>query len=68
MNPRPFARNLRAARDQRGLTQVELAERSELQPSAISHFETGRRTPSLANLIALCDALKVSADSLLGRA
>jgi len=36
-------------------------------PSAISHFETGRRSPSFANLKALSDALKVTTDYLIGR-
>jgi transcriptional regulator with XRE-family HTH domain len=35
-----------------------------LKPSAVSHFETGRRSPSLGNLIRLADALDVSLDVL----
>ena len=36
-------------------------------PSTISHFETGRRVPSLATLCRLADALSESSDWLLGR-
>jgi transcriptional regulator with XRE-family HTH domain len=38
-----------------------------MEPSAISHFETGRRKPSFDNLKRLADALRVSTDYLLGR-
>ena len=62
-----FAERLRAARELRKLSQSELAEKSGLLPSAVSHFETGRRSPSFANLKALADALKVTTDYLIGR-
>ena len=35
------------------------------QPSAISHFETGKRTPSLQNLQRLAEALGVDVDYLI---
>ncbi len=62
-----FAERLRTVRELRKLSQSELAEQAELQASAISHFETGRRSPSFANLKALSDALKVTTDYLIGR-
>lgn len=62
-----FPERLRAAREYRGLTQGQLAERAELQPSAISHFETGARKPSFDNLRLLADTLDVTTDYLLGR-
>ena len=62
-----FKTRLRGARDLRRLSQSDLAERSGLQPSAISHFETGRRSPSFDNLRKLADALAVTIDYLLGR-
>ena len=54
-------------RDRRGWSQAELAQKSSLQPTAISHFETGARSPSFDNLRRLADALNVSTDYLLGR-
>jgi transcriptional regulator with XRE-family HTH domain len=45
-----------------------LAKKTGLQPSAVSHFETGERAPSFENLRRLADALSVSIDYLLGRA
>ena len=62
-----FAERLRAARELRKMSQSELADESGLLPSAISHFETGRRSPSFANLKVLSDALKVTTDYLIGR-
>ena len=60
-----FGINLRKAREERGWTQEELAEKAGLQPSWISHFESARRHPSLMNFQALCCALRVPADTLL---
>src|SRR5207302_8627217 len=62
-----FAERLRAARGIRDLSQEGLARRASLQPSAISHFETGTRRPSFDNLRRLADALDVTTDYLLGR-
>ena len=62
-----FEVRLRSARESRELSQGALAERAGLQPSAVSHFETGTRKPSFDNLRRLADALGVSTDYLLGR-
>jgi transcriptional regulator with XRE-family HTH domain len=63
-----FSDRLRHSREAlRRLSQSELAERAGLQPSAVSHFETGRRSPSFDNLRRLADALDVTTDYLLGR-
>lgn len=62
-----FADRLKLARRLRAITQQELANRAHLQPSAVSHFESNRRTPSFENLRRLADALDVSTDYLLGR-
>lgn len=64
---RVFRERLKKAREEKKLSQAELAEKAGLQPSAISHFETGGRSPSFDNLKRLADALKVSTDWLLGR-
>ncbi len=62
-----FSNRLKEARDLKDISQGELANRSGLQPSAISHFETNARKPSFENLKKLADALDVSTDYLLGR-
>lgn len=62
-----FPDRLRNAREYRGLNQAELAQKAGMQPSAISHFETGTRKPSFDNLRILADSLDVTTDYLLGR-
>jgi transcriptional regulator with XRE-family HTH domain len=62
-----FPERLKTAREKKGFTQSQLAERTGLQPSAVSHFEAGRRSPSFDNLKKLADALGVAIDYLLGR-
>ena len=66
--PSVFGDRLLAAREQRGMSQSELARKTGLSPAVISHFETGvRQFPSADTLVKLTDALKVSSDYLLGR-
>src|SRR5271167_559996 len=62
-----FGDRLRKAREDKGLSQSEFAHKTGFQPSAISHFESGRRSPSFENLKRLADALSVTIDFLLGR-
>ena len=62
-----FPERLRSAREYRGLNQGALALKAGMQPSAISHFETGTRKPSFDNLRILADTLDVTTDYLLGR-
>lgn len=62
-----FEIRLKRTREARGWSQLDLAHRTGLQPAAISHFETGHRSPSFDNLRKLSDALGVSVDYLLGR-
>jgi transcriptional regulator with XRE-family HTH domain len=65
--PEKFSAILRKLREERGLSQTDLATKTRLQPSAISHFETDRRSPSYDNLGRLADALNVTVDYLTGR-
>lgn len=65
--PEKFAERLRSAREAKGLSQKDLADKAGFQPSAISHFENEGRSPSFANLRKLADALGVTVDYLLGR-
>jgi len=61
-----FAQRMALVRRKQGLSQLALSIRTGLKPSAISHFETGRRAPSLKNIVVICIALQASADFLLG--
>jgi transcriptional regulator with XRE-family HTH domain len=62
-----FPERLKKARELRGLGQPDVAKRSGIQSSAISHFETGNRKPSFDNLRRLAQALDVTTDFLMGR-
>lgn len=61
-----FGERLVQLRQQRGLTQVQLAEASGLTQRSISYYETMPGYPAAPAIIALATALKVSSDSLLG--
>lgn len=64
--PQTFGDRLRKRREDRELSQSDLARLAGLQPSAIAHFEADRRKPSFDNVRGLAMALKVPADYLLG--
>lgn len=64
-SPTTFAERLRRIRDDRGLSQSDLARLAGMQPSAIAHFEADRRKPSFENVRALARALNVTADYLI---
>jgi transcriptional regulator with XRE-family HTH domain len=61
----PMGERLRAARQERGLTLRELAQRLGVSPSMISQIETGRASPSVSTLYAIASELDVSLDELL---
>ncbi len=67
MKENKFPTILKKCRQDKNLNQTELAHKTSLQPSAISHFEAGSRKPSFDNLIKLADALEVTTDYLLAR-
>jgi len=62
-----FKTRLRTAREQRGLSQTQLAESARIPASSVSHFESGARKPSFDNLKRIATALDVTTDYLLGR-
>jgi transcriptional regulator with XRE-family HTH domain len=62
-----FRQRLRAARELRGMSQGDLAEKAKMPPSSIAHFESGSRKPSFDTLRRLATALGVTTDYLLGR-
>lgn len=56
---------LRKLRLQAGLSQKRLAELVGLKQPNISEFESGQRSPSVATIVRLKDALGVSGDDVL---
>jgi transcriptional regulator with XRE-family HTH domain len=63
--PGAFGRNLRRAREQAGLTQEEVAERSGVHSTEISRMERGMRDPRVSTLERLAKALEISPGDLL---
>jgi Zn-dependent peptidase ImmA (M78 family)/DNA-binding XRE family transcriptional regulator len=60
-----IARRIRDARDQRGWSQTELADRLGRTQTSISLWEAGKRTPSLDDLIDIADALEMDVNTFL---
>ena len=59
--------NIRDCRLKRELTQVELAEKSDLPGQAITEIENGARRVNVDDLVAISSALRVSVFRLLGQ-
>ena len=59
--------NIRIARENEDLSQGQLAKLCGLNPSSVSFFEAGKRTPAARTIVKLAEAMNVSTDELLGR-
>ena len=64
---RAFARVLLELREERNLTQEELAFESGYHPKYISLLERGKYSPSLTTILELADALRITGSDLIGR-
>ena len=62
---RVFSKNLRDKRKERGLSQIELAEKIGAFGPYISDLEKGHKSPMLSTLAKLAEALGTSPDSLI---
>lgn len=62
-----FGRRLRQIREERGLTQKQLAEKIGLTERGIQRYEAGDREPAFRVILSILDNIDVSADYLLGR-
>lgn len=58
---------LKELRMSQSLSQSEVAKKLRISPSIVSGYETGERTPSTENLLALSYLYKCSTDYLLGK-
>lgn len=60
-----FARNLKAERYRKGVTQAELAERVDVSESTISLLERGLQTPSIFLVYDISKFLGIDINDLL---
>ena len=67
MDSELFCKRLKEIRTQRKMTQQDIAEKTGIPSTSISHIEAGSRKPSLENFYKLIVVLNVSGDYLLGR-
>lgn len=63
----PFAERLQKSRQQKKLTQKEVAEYLNMTERSYQHYEGGTRRPNYEVLVAIADYLEVTTDYLLGR-
>ncbi|MEG2002887.1 MAG: helix-turn-helix domain-containing protein [Clostridia bacterium] len=66
MNNMSFGQRLVQFRNQKGIMQKELAEKTGITPTALNYYEKDKREPNLMTIIKLADALDVTGDDLLG--
>ncbi len=62
-----FGEHLKEIRLSKNLTQKQLATLIGSTERGIQRYEAGERKPNFDAIIALCNALEISADYLLGR-
>ena len=65
MNTKALGERIQIAREERCITQRELAEAVGCTPQHISAIERGAKTPTLETFVAIAEALRVPADVLL---
>jgi transcriptional regulator with XRE-family HTH domain len=63
-----LGRAVQAIRAEAGVSQVQLAEKTGLVQSWISHIEHGRRNPTWSNIVRLAEGLGVGVAELAARA
>jgi transcriptional regulator with XRE-family HTH domain len=62
---RKLGENLKRIRGQKGLTQVEIAKKLEVNRSFVSNIENAKTNPTLATIANLAKVLGVAIDELL---
>ena len=63
---RRFGRHIRQLREDRGLTQSELADRAGLAVDSVRRIERGQLSPSLRSVAKLAAGMEISLHSLFG--
>ena len=66
LSKKEIGERIRAARQARNVTQVELARMIGAQQTNLSQIERGVRGVGVGQILKLCQALKVTPDNLIG--
>lgn len=66
-DPKAIGAAMRAARLADGTASKDLAMMADIHVNTLLQYETGKTVPTLVNLIALADALRISLDEYVGR-
>ncbi len=61
-----FKKRLKELREEKNISQMELAKQTNISQSSIAKWELGKREPTAYNIVTLCKFFHVSADYLLG--
>lgn len=62
-----YTAKLKELREQRNMTQRQVAKRLSLTPGAVAKWELGLSVPTVENLLALADLFGCSLDAIFGR-
>lgn len=62
-----LANRIRELREEKELSQWQLAEKTGLSSSSIARWELGQSEPTATAISVLCDFFNVTSDYLLGR-
>ena len=65
LNNKRVGLNIKHARNERALTQQQLAEETDLSVTHIAHLECGTVSLSVNSLIAICEVLRVTPNDIL---
>ncbi|OQB30220.1 MAG: HTH-type transcriptional regulator ImmR [Bacteroidetes bacterium ADurb.Bin174] len=60
-----LGRIIREKREEKGLTQIEVADKAELDRNYIGMVERGERNPSYLSLIKIAKGLNITVDQLI---
>ncbi|MFI3174761.1 MAG: helix-turn-helix transcriptional regulator [Bacillota bacterium] len=59
--------NLAKIRNEKGMNQLNLGMKINVDQVSISHYENGKSFPTVSNLLKLCELFHVSSDFLLDK-
>lgn len=65
MNRIQIGKNIKSIRNEKKMTQAELAEKAQISVIHVSHIENGSVNMSLETLLSICHALNVTPNDIL---